>query len=265
MSQGRIRTGIGGWVFEPWRDTFYPSGLPRAKELQHASRHLGTIEINGTFYRTQSPQTFAKWTVETPDDFVFSLKASRYCCNRKNLADGAESIVRFLDSGVAELGSKLGPILWQFAATKTYVPEEIEGFFALLPKHRNGMILRHVVEPRHESFTVPDFIVQARRHGVAVVLAVSDDYPLIADPTADFCYLRLQTTAAEEPNGYDAETLTTWTDRIRDLAGGKPARDLPLIGDRPAIKPRDVFVYMIAGAKERNPAAAMALATALQH
>ena len=264
MNHALIRTGVGGWVYEPWRGTFFPQGLAKAKELHHASRRLGTIEINGTFYRTQSPQTFRKWAGDTPDDFVFSVKASRYCVNRKDLADGGESISRFLESGLTDMGPKLGPILWQLAGTKKYVPAEIEGFLGLLPKTQDGVRLRHVIEPRHVSFVVPEFVATARRHGVAVVLASSDDYPLIADPTADFCYLRLQTTTADEPTGYDAATLATWRERGLALAQGRAAPGLPLLADAPVEAPRDCFIYMIAGAKERNPAAAIALADALR-
>ena len=261
---GEVRCGVGGWVYEPWRGSFFPEGLAKTKELHHASRQLGTIEINGTFYRTQTPATFRKWAETTPDGFVFAVKANRYCVNRKDLADGAESIERFLGSGLTEMGSKLGPILWQLAGTKKFVAAEIEGFFGLLPKARDGVALRHVIEARHTSFVVPEFVALARRFGVAIVLAESDDYPLIADPTADFCYLRLQTTMADEPAGYDAATIATWRGRCLALAKGATAPGLPLLGEAPAEVPRDCFVYMIAGAKERNPAATMALAAALR-
>ncbi len=261
---GLIRVGIGGWVYEPWRESFFPKGLPKAKELHHASRQLGTIEINGTFYRTQAPETFRKWADATPDGFVFSVKASRYCVNRKDLADGAESIARFMGSGLTEMGPKLGPILWQLAGTKRFVPAEMEGFLGLLPKAQDGVALRHVVEARHASFVVPEFVALARRHGVAIVLALSDGYPMIADPTADFCYLRLQTTSADAPQGYAAPILAEWRERCLALARGATAPGLPLLGEAPTATPRDCFVYMIAGAKERNPAAAMALATALE-
>ncbi len=264
MKPGRIRVGIGGWIFEPWRQTFYPPGLPKAKELAHASRQVTAIEINATFYRTQSPQTFRRWAEEAPDDFVFAVKASRYACNRKDLADGAESITRFVESGMTELGPKLGPLLWQLAGTKKFAPAEIEGFFANLPKEHDGARLRHVIEPRHPSFQVAEFVALARKYGVAIVLALSNDYPLIADPTADFCYLRLQTTLSGEPNGYDGQSIATWRDRVQDLAAGSVASGLPLVShDEPALRARDCFVFMIAGAKERNPAAAQALLAAL--
>ena len=260
---GQIRVGVGGWIYEPWRETFYPPGLPKAKELAHASRHVTTIEVNATFYRTQSPQTFRRWADETPEGFVFSIKASRYACNRKDLAEAGESITRFVESGITELGPKLGPLLWQLAGTKKFNADEIGGFLASLPKERDGTRLRHVIEPRHPSFQTPAFVDLARSHGVAIVLAVSDDYPLIADPTADFCYLRLQTSSAAEPSGYDAATFELWRSRLHHLAAGHAAQGLPLIGEAPDVEPRDCFVYMIAGAKEKNPAAAQALLAAL--
>ena len=259
MGQGRIRVGIGGWVYEPWRGGFYPAGLAKTKELAHASRHVTTIEINGTFYRMQSAATFARWASETPDDFVFSLKASRFACNRKNLAEAGEAVATFVKSGITALGPKLGPILWQLAGTKRYHADEIEGFLAALPAMQDGIALRHAIEPRHASFQAPDFVAQAQRHGVAIVLAISDDYPLIADPTTSFCYLRLQTTEAAIPAGHDEPTFDLWATRLLDLAAGRVADGLPLIGEVPAEEPRDCFCYMIAGAKERNPAAAAAL------
>lgn len=262
--RGRVRVGIGGWNYAPWRETFYPPDVPKAKELHHASRQLGTIEVNATFYRTQSAETFRRWARDTPDDFVFSLKASRYACNRKDLGDAGEAVARFVESGISELGCKLGPILWQLAGTKRYDRAEIDAFLGLLPRRQDGIALRHVIEPRHASFCVPDFVALARRHGVAVVLAEAEDYPMIADPTADFCYLRLQTTRADEPAGYDAATIAVYRDRCRALTAGGTAAALPLLGEAPPAVPRECFVYLIAGAKERNPAAARALATALE-
>lgn len=259
MARTRIRVGIGGWTYEPWRETFYPQGLPKTKELSHASRQVTTIEINATFYRTQSALTFRKWAAETPDDFVFALKASRYACGRKDLADGDESIRRFVGSGITELGAKLGPVLWQLAPTKRFRAEEIDGFFAMLSKNADGAKLRHVVEPRHKSFGSAEFIALARRYGVAVCLSVHPEYPLIADQTADFAYVRLQTTDAHEPAGYNAKTVTVWAANVRTLAEGRVPAGLPTFGDAAKPQPRDAFVYVIGGAKERNPAAARAL------
>ena len=173
-----IRVGIGGWVFEPWRGEFYPKGLPQAQELSYASRKLTSIEINGTFYRTQKPESFRKWAQETPDDFVFSLKGPQFATNRRVLAEAGESIERFFASGVLELKDKLGPILWQMAPTKKFDPDDFAGFLALLPKELAGRSIRHVVEVRHESFVTPAFVELARKFSVAIVLVESDKHPL---------------------------------------------------------------------------------------
>ena len=168
---GNIRTGIGGWVFDAWNESFYPPKLPKTKQLQHAGSKLRAIEINGTYYGSQKPATFAKWAADVPDGFVFSLKASRYCTNRKVLSEGGASVEKFLTQGITELGDRLGPILWQFMATKAYDPEDFEGFLKLLPKEQDGLPLRHVVEPRHDSFRSPEFIELIRNYGVAAVVA----------------------------------------------------------------------------------------------
>src|SRR5262245_57403973 len=183
-----IGVGIGGWVFEPWRGAFYPKGLPQARELEHASRRLTSIEINATFYRTQKPEGFRKWAAETPDDFVSSLKGPQFATNRRVLAEAGQSIERFFASGVLELKSKLGPVLWQMAPTKKFDPEDFAGFLALLPPRLDGRPIRHVVEVRHESFLVPAFIELLRKFSVAVVVVVYDKHPLIAAVTADFVY-----------------------------------------------------------------------------
>jgi uncharacterized protein YecE (DUF72 family) len=256
----RIRVGIGGWAFAPWRDNFYPRGLKQADELSFASRHVSTIEVNGTFYRTQSPESFRRWAEESPKDFVFSIKAHRLTTHRKILAESAPAIERFLDSGLVELGKKLGPILWQFAPTKKFEPEDFEGFLAALPAKIGSQKLRHVVEVRHESFCTPDFVALARRYKVAVCLALSDKYPLIADQTADFIYARLQTSQATPATGYSGKELNRWADYAKLWSEGKSVEELPLLTKVPAAKAKghDCFIYFIAGAKERNPAAAMA-------
>src|SRR5687767_10932989 len=205
-----IRVGIGGWTYEPWRGAFYPAGLPHARELEYASRQVTSIEINGTFYGTQKPESFRRWAAETPDDFVFSLKGPRYAVNRRKLAEAGESIERFVTSGIAELGSKLGPLLWQFAATKKFDEDDFAAFLALLPKQLDGRALRHVVEVRHESFQTPEFVALLRRFAIPVVLADSDDYPAIADVAGDFVYARLQRSRANEPTGYPAAELDRW-------------------------------------------------------
>lgn len=260
QTQNRIRVGVGGWTYEPWRDNFYPAKLPHSRELEYASRQLTAIEINGTYYSTQKPASFAKWRDETPEDFVFSMKASRYATNRKVLGEAGESVQRFVNSGIAELGPKLGPIVWQFMPTKRFDPADFEAFLELLPAEVAGLPLRHVMDVRHESFKTPEYVALARKHGVASVFTDSDDYPSFADLTTDFVYARLMRSEAERETGYAPKALDEWANRAREwAAGGQPA-DLPRVVEKaPAKKKRDVFVYFISAAKERNPAAAMAL------
>ncbi len=256
---GRIRVGVGGWTFEPWRGAFYPEGLAQKRELEYASRALSAIEINGTYYGSQKPESFRKWHDETPDDFVFSLKAPRFATNRKVLAEAGESIARFFTSGVLELGDKLGPVNWQFMATKKFDPEDFAAFLDLLPGSIEGRAIRHVVEVRHPSFAVPEFVELIRVRGIAAVVAGDSDYPVIADPTAPFVYARIMGTRAEEAAGYAPAELDGWAARARAWADGRAAEGLaPLAGGADGVA-RDVFLYVISGAKERNPAAAMAL------
>jgi uncharacterized protein YecE (DUF72 family) len=259
-----IRVGVGGWTFEPWRGNFFPKGLAKARELEYASGKLSSIEINGTYYSSQKPASFRRWADETPDDFVFALKAIRFATNRRVLAEAGTSIERFIGSGLAELKDKLGPILWQFAPTKRFDEEDFAAFLALLPRELDGRVLRHAVEVRHESFLVPSFIALARQHRVAIVFAHSEKYPAIADVTADFVYARLQGTREEVATGYTPEDIETWGAHARAWEKGEAPKGLPRIGDGSAPKgKRDVFVYMISGAKARAPAAAMALIAAL--
>ena len=238
---GKIFVGIGGWTFEPWRGLFYPKGLAARKELEFASRKVTSIEINGTYYSTFKPASWAKWRAETPDGFVFSVKASRFCTNRRELAGAAESIGKFIGQGMHELGGRLGPINWQLMGTKKFDAEDIDAFLKLLPREVEGLPLRHALEVRHESFRDPRFFDIARRHKVAIVFADSDEYPAIDEPTADFTYARLQKTGDVE-TGYRPKDHDGWARRAKDWA-----------------KRGDVFVYFIAGAKHRNPAAAQAL------
>ena len=255
-----IRVGIGGWTYEPWRGTFYPAGLKHADELAYAASKLTSIEINGTFYRTQSAESFAKWRDETPDNFVFSVKGHRAVVNKKVLGEAGEAISWFLGSGVTELGEKLGPLLWQFAPFKKFDADDFGTFLALLPQMAGGLALRHVVEVRHASFLVPEFVALIAKHNVAVVYADSDDYPAIADVTADFVYTRLQRSREAEPAGYSAKELDTWAARAKTWAAGSMVDDLPRYGaGKVAKKKRDVFAFMIAGDKVKAPAAAQAL------
>jgi uncharacterized protein YecE (DUF72 family) len=255
-----IRVGIGGWTYEPWRGTFYPDGLKHADELRYAGEHLTTIEINGTFYRTQSAASFAKWRDETPEGFVFAVKGHRAVVNKRVLAEAGEAIDWFYGSGILALGDKLGPVLWQFAPHKKFDRDDFGAFLALLPKEKDGRPMRHVVEVRSETFLVPDFVDLLRKHEVAVVYADSDDYPAIADVSAPFVYMRLQRTEEGHDTGYVGAELDRWSARAKAFAAGSAPDDLVRFHPKAAPKKkRDVFVYMIAGAKVRAPAAAMAL------
>lgn len=259
-SSGAIRSGVGGWTYEPWRDNFYPKGLAHSKELAYASTRLTAIEVNGTYYSTFKPPTFAKWRDETPDGFMFSLKANRFATNRKVLADAGESIERFVGSGLSELGPKLGPLVWQFAPTKLFDPVDFEAFLKLLPAQVDGLPLRHALDVRHGSFMDPAYLALARKYRCATVFTDSDDYPSFADLTGDFVYARLMRTDSKVKTGYAPKALDRWTEAAKTwAAGGEPA-DVPRLED-PAKKagPRDVFMHFISGAKERAPAAAMAL------
>jgi uncharacterized protein YecE (DUF72 family) len=255
-----IRIGIGGWTYEPWRGTFYPESLPQKRELEHASRQLTSIEINGTYYGSQKPASYAKWHDETPDDFVFALKAPRFAMNRTVLAEAGGTISRFFNSGVTELKQKLGPINWQFLPTKKFDPADFEAFLKLLPPEIAGHPLRHAVEVRHESFRTPDFIALARKYGVAIVIAGDSSYPQIADLTAPFVYARIMGTKATEAQGYSDASLERWAARARAWATGSVPESLDHVEPRSGNEqPRDVFLYVISGHKVHNPAAAMAL------
>jgi uncharacterized protein YecE (DUF72 family) len=261
---GLTRVGIGGWTYKPWRGSFYPAELPQRRELEFASSKLTSIEINGTYYGSQKPASFLKWHDETPEDFVFSLKAPRFATNRRVLAEAGQSIERFFGSGVLELRNKLGPINWQFMPTKKFEPEDFEAFLRLLPHVVSGRAIRHAVEVRHESFCSRDFIALARQYGVAVVLAGDSDYPQIADITAPFVYARIMGTQKTEPLGYSEAALDLWAKRAEALASGRPPADLHSIApQRGGETPCDLYLYVISGHKTLNPAAAMALATRL--
>jgi uncharacterized protein YecE (DUF72 family) len=258
--KARILVGIGGWTFEPWRGLFYPEGLTQKRELEYASRKLTSIEINGTFYGSQKPATFAKWHDETPDDFVFSLKAPRFATNRRVLAEAGESIERFMASGVLELKDKLGPINWQFAPTKQFDAEDFGAFLALLPKRVEGRAIRHAVEVRHESFRNEAFVALARKHEVAIVMAGDSKYPQIADVTAPFVYARIMGTVEAQPQGYADDALDAWTERARAWASGGAPKGLDTFGKQAAKEtPRDVYLYVISGFKAHNPAASIAM------
>ena len=235
-----IRVGIGGWTYPPWRGAFYPPGLPHAQELTYAASVLTSIEINATFHGSQKPESFRKWRDAVPDGFVFSLKAPRYATWRRELGEAGPSITRFLESGVMELGPKLGPLLWQLPPTRKFDAAAIEPFLALLPQAHAGVPLRHAIETPHESFAHPAFAGLLRRRGVAWAVVDADGYPA-AEQTAGFLYARLKRNDAAEPDGYAAASLDAWDRRLRDLGE------------------QDVHVYFIAGDKARAPDAARSL------
>jgi uncharacterized protein YecE (DUF72 family) len=258
---GQIFVGIGGWTFEPWRGVFYPAGLPHAKELSYAAEHLTSIEVNGTFYRTQTPATFRKWADETPAGFVFALKGPRYAVNRRVLKEAGDSIKRFVESGVTELGDRLGPLLWQFAPTKKFDAADFGGFLELLPRKSDGRALRHVIEVRHASFRTPEFLALLHRFAVPVVFTDHASYPNIADVTGDFVYARLQRGKDTVATAYPAKEITAWSGRLQAWAQGQAPHDLPQIDAAAKLTaaPRDVFAYVIHEGKVRAPAGAMAL------
>lgn len=260
---GTIRTGIGGWTFEPWEGKFYPDKLVKRRQLEHASRHLTAIEVNGTYYGSQKPETFAKWASEVPDGFIFSLKASRYVTNRKVLAEAGDSMTKFLTQGLTELGDHLGPILWQFAPTKKFEPDDFGAFLALLPEKQDGLTLQHVVEVRHPSFQVPEFIELLSKHKVAVVCADHHDYPMLPDVTADFVYCRLQKGEDDIETCYPEKDVKAWAKRLQTYAEGSAPDDLPVIAAdlQPEKKPRDVFAFFISGGKVNAPEGAQLLQT----
>jgi len=257
---GRAYIGVGGWTYAPWRDNFYPKGLPQARELSYASEQLTAIEINGTYYGTQKRESWIKWAETVPEGFVFSVKASRFCTNRKVLSEGAESIRKFLSQGLAELGPKLGPLLWQFMPTKRFDPADFAAFLKLLPREQEGVALRHALEVRHDSFVCAEFVDLARDHGCAIVFADHADYPGIADLTAPFVYARLQQSRSTEPTGYAAGELDRWAAVARQWIAGDAPDGLPYVARAVSESSgRDAFIFFISGAKERNPAAARML------
>jgi uncharacterized protein YecE (DUF72 family) len=260
MQSAPIHVGIGGWDYDPWRETFYPPGLAKAKQLGFVGGTLTATEINATHYKLQKPELFRKWADSVPKGFKFAVKGSRFCSNRRVLAEAGEAVATFCGQGLTELGDKLGPILWQFMPHKVFDPDDFGAFLKLLPQKQDGVTLRHAVEPRNESFRDPRFVAMLRDAGVAAVIADSDDYPQIADLTADFVYARLQRCRAEEPTGYAGNALDGWADVAKQWArGGEPA-GLDYAGPREASQmPRETYVFFIAGAKERAPAAAQAL------
>ena len=243
MGTPKIRVGIGGWSYAPWRGTFFPKGLSQGKELSFAATQFGAIEINGTFYSRQSRATWEKWGSQVPDGFQFSVKASRYCVTRPKLADAGEGIGNFMAQGICALGDKLGPILWMLAARRQFHRDDIGAFLNLLPETYEGVKLRHVIEPRHDTFRDEAFFGLCRDHDVAVVFGDDDEFPCIEADTASFAYARLQRMRSEVATGYDEVALEGFARRAEQWRKDK----------------RDSYIFMINGAKERAPAAALAL------
>jgi uncharacterized protein YecE (DUF72 family) len=255
-----IRVGIGGWNFAPWRNNFYPAGLVQRRELEYASRHLSAIEVNGTYYGAQRPATYAKWAAETPEGFVFSLKAPMRIMQSRALAKTGPQIDDFL-GGIASLGDRLGPVVWQFDADQKLEREDFTAFLDLLPAEVDGRRLRHVLDVRDSAFVDARFVALMRDRGLGTVFTDSRDYPSFADLTTDFVYARLMRSRSEIASGYTEEELGHWAARARLWARGQHPDDLPYIAANgtPPAERRDVYVFFISAAKERNPAAAMAL------
>jgi uncharacterized protein YecE (DUF72 family) len=243
MSQGKVRVGIGGWSYAPWRGTFFPPKLPQSRELEFASQSFGALEINATFYGRQSPKSWQSWAGTAPEGFQFAVKGSRFCVTRTRLAEAGDGIASFMDQGLVALGPKLGPILWMFAARRTFDREDIARFIDLLPEQLDGIPLRHVIEPRHESFRAEAFFALCRDRNICIAFGDDDELPCIDVETADFAYARLQRMREEVDTGYEAPAL----DGFAELA-----RKWQLGG-------RDAYIFMINGAKVRAPAAAIAL------
>jgi uncharacterized protein YecE (DUF72 family) len=259
MPAAPIHVGIGGWDYDPWRETFYPKGLAKTKQLEYAASKLSAIEINATYYKLQKPELFARWAQAVPDGFKFAVKASRFCTTKKVLGEGGEGVQRFCAQGLTELGDKLGPLLWQFMATKRFEPDDMSAFLKLLPASQDGVRLQHAVEVRHESFRDPAFVAMAREAGVAIVYGDSDDYPCLADISGDIVYARLMKARGEIETGYEGSEIHRWGSIARSWAAGESPPGLPYNADPAPVRPRDTYVFFISGAKERNPAAAQAL------
>ena len=260
VAQHAVRIGIGGWTYAPWRKNFYPDGLAQKRELEYASRHLRAIEINGTFYGAQKPATYARWASETPEGFVFSLKAPRYITEGKRLADTAKGIKGFIEGGLDQMGDRLGPILWQLPPSRRFDADDLDAFLRLLPGTLAERPLRHVLEVRHPSFLSTEYVALARSHRIPTVFTDSPEYPSLADITGDFTYARLMRSEDGIATGYGSTDLDDWSARAQRWAGGQDNPELPHVtATLPDGGSRDVFIFFISAAKHRNPAAAMAL------
>ena len=281
---GEVRIGISGWLYPGWRGSFYPKGLRHRDELSYASRHFDTVEINGTHYSLQRPESFARWHDETPAGFVFAVKGSRFITHMKQLRDVEAPLANFFGQGVLRLGDKLGPLLWQFSPRFRFDPEKLEAFFRLLPRtteaaadlakrhdHRlagrastqvvTERPLRHAIEIRHPSFLEPAFVALLRKHEIALVFADTVDWPYAEDVTADFLYLRLHGSEELYVSGYSDEAIDHWAARVALWSSGGEPNDAMLIDPdhRPPRRPRDVYVYFDNDAKVRAPFDAQSL------
>jgi uncharacterized protein YecE (DUF72 family) len=284
-ASGKIRIGISGWRYKPWRGVFYPEKLPQKDELAHASKTLNSIEINGTFYSLQRPESFARWASETPDDFVFSVKGPRYITHIRRLKEVGTPVATFFASGLLKLGSKLGPILWQFPPNFQFNAERMKTFLKLLPhdteaavvvaRHRDKRILakaslkaevdgpiHHAIEIRHESFRTPEFVEMLREHNVALVCADTVEWPRLMDVTSDIFYCRLHGSEELYASGYTDAALDIWANRVIAWARGEEPDDAERVVQNPGPKrkARDVFVYFDNDAKVRAPFDAQDLA-----
>lgn len=274
--RGKVRIGISGWRYAPWRGAFYPEKLRQADELHYASRQFSTIEINGTFYSQQRPDSFAKWAAETPRGFVFAVKGPRYITHIRRLKDCKQALANFLASGLLRLGPKLGPILWQLPPNFRYDAKRLEDFFKLLPRDTRAAArlarahetryrgwattdrkrpLRHALEIRHDSFVHPAFIALLRKYKIALVCADTVEWPRLMDVTAGFVYCRLHGSEVLYHSGYDARALRAWSRRIAAWAAGRDAPDGKRANRAPSSKraKRDVYVYFDNDAKVRAP------------
>ena len=274
----KLRIGVSGWTYAPWRGDFYPEGLSQKKELEYASRRMSSIEINGTFYSLQRPTSFESWAKQVPADFCFAVKAPKYITHISRLKEVEEPLCNFLASGIFKLGAKLGPILWQLPPNMMLKDDRFEKFFDLLPMNSEDVAklardhtakvegrsctepegdypFRHAFEFRHPSFRNPDFLGEMRERGLGVVIADSSPkIPLIEDITADFIYVRMHGDAPEFSGGYTPAALKRWAKRLDAwLSGGQPADVDCVLAGAPKKKARDVFVYFSTEVKERSP------------
>jgi len=257
--EGKVLIGVSGWRYTPWRGHFYPKGLAQWRELQHASRVFPSLELNGSFYSLQHPASYAMWAEHTPEDFVFAVKGSRYITHMLKLRNIDAALANFFASGLFELGDKLGPILWQLMATKRFDPDDIKAFLALLPRSLDGIPLQHVLEPRHESFRDPAFVALCREAGVAIVFGDGADFPLVPDITGPIVYARFMRAKAELEQGYEPAELDRLAETAKAWSRGESPAGFPYVAEPAPVQPRDVYLFFISAAKERNPAAAMSL------